>query len=97
MTGRIAHGLVICTVFAVTALVPRAGSAVLYVPLPGHTSGQIIASALQDGAEIAGSGPGGMIVMRNAPGQTVWSAFRSGALTIAVPENLCTKPGVGDG
>lgn len=97
MTGHLIHAVIIGAAFAVTAATPREGAAVLLVPLPGQTSDKALAEALQSGAQIAGSGPEGTVVLRAGPALSSWNALRSGTLTIAVPEALCSNLGVGNG
>ncbi|MEO0033631.1 MAG: hypothetical protein RIS94_3389 [Pseudomonadota bacterium] len=84
---------IVAVAFAITALAPAPGAAVLYLPLAGHVRGGALDWALHHGGALAGVGPGGGVLMMNVQTGFGWRALREGALAIRVPQSMCRNAG----
>ncbi|NOW44249.1 hypothetical protein FHW96_000376 [Novosphingobium sp. SG751A] len=75
------------------ALWPRAGMAVLVLPLPGHSAGAAL-WAREQGLPLTGRGiaRGSLILIGGRQQYTPFSALGAGALVFAVPSSLCRSP-----
>ncbi|MBB3954623.1 hypothetical protein [Novosphingobium sediminicola] len=74
------------------ALWPRAGMAVLVLPLPGHSAGAALWAKAQ-GLPLTGRGIAkGSLILIGGRQYTPFSALGAGALVFAVPSSLCQSP-----
>lgn len=83
--------VIVCACFLFTALAPRAGAATLIMPLGKGNARHVMDWALANGAGIVGHGPGGSLILVNTRPGFALRALHDGALTIAVPEILCSE------
>ncbi len=73
-----------------TMLVPRAGSATLLIPLSRDSATARLDAEVARGAQIAGTGPAGSVVLVNTAQGLALRALHGGMLALYFPDQFCT-------
>lgn len=80
-----------------TMLVPRDGSATVLIPLSRDPVTSRIGAEIARGANIAGIGPGGSVVLVNAAEGVTLRALQGGMLALNFPKEICGGKSITNG